>query len=68
MKAGSMIGTMTMAIEEGDMVWIQPKSATIPECMRIHGTVVKKLQGEWYRVLTQGVIKALPERILTKVE
>ena len=68
MKAGSMIGTMMMVIEEGDMVWIQPKNATIPKCMRIHGTVMKKLQGEWYRVLTQGTVKALPERILTKVE
>ena len=44
------------------------ETAKIPLDNRIHGTVVKKLQGEWYRVLTQGVIKALPERILTKVE
>tara|TARA_Y100000310_G_scaffold36616_2_gene34485 strand:+ start:1041 stop:1211 length:171 start_codon:yes stop_codon:yes gene_type:complete len=55
-------------IETGDMVWIQPKNAKIPVHMRIHGTILKKLQGEWYRVLTQGKTKALPERILTKVE
>jgi len=55
-------------LKAGDMVWIQPKNATIPIDMRIHGTILKKLKGEWYRVLSQGAIKALPERILTKVE
>jgi hypothetical protein len=55
-------------IEPGDMVWIQPKNAKIPIEFRIHGVVLVCQQGEWYKILTQGLIKALPERILTKVE